>query len=157
MLFRSVSQSRYAAAMRAVLAYRLGLNDSKPYEYQVNGKKIVSNETFDITPKQIRRGCVVQRRAVSWFQPALAAKIWSGVLQSRSRPTVWDPSSGFGARMLGFAAMFPDGTYIGCEPATMTHADNSALAEELMKHLSDFAATVTKSGSEKMIVNSILS
>lgn len=142
------------AAMRAVLAYRLGLNDSKPYEYQVNGKKIVSNETFDITPKQIRRGCVVQRRAVSWFQPVLAAKIWSSILQSAVRPTVWDPSSGFGARMLGFAAMFPDGTYIGCEPAIMTHVDNSVLAEELMKHLSDFAATVTKSGSEKMILNS---
>jgi tRNA1(Val) A37 N6-methylase TrmN6 len=134
--------------MRSVLAYRIGLNDSIMYDYEVNGKKIVSNEMFDISPKQIRRGCVVQRKAVSWFRSSLAAKIWKHLLRDKSNPVVWDPSSGFGARLLGFASTYPDGTYVGNEPAKMTYADNVNLANVLMTDLLTFTAIVINSGSE---------
>lgn len=135
-------------SMRSVLAYRIGLNDSIMYDYEVNGEKIVSNEMFDITPKQIRRGCIVQRKAVSWFKPTLAAKIWKQLLRDKQNPVVWDPSAGFGARLLGFASMYPDGTYVGNEPAKMTFADNVSLANALMTNSPAFTASMINSGSE---------
>ena len=135
-------------ALTSVLAYRIGLNDSIMYEYELDGKKIQSNEMFDISPKQIRRGCVVQRKAVSWFKPAWAAHVWRSLLGDLERPAVWDPSAGFGARMFGFAATYPRGEYLANEPAAMTHADNENLASDLKKISPDLKITVTKAGSE---------
>jgi len=47
------------------------------------------------------------------------------------RPVVWDPSIGFSARLLGFAAVCEGGTYIGTDPATMMFTDAMRLGQEL--------------------------
>lgn len=120
--------------LNSVISYRMGINNSKPYEYELSdGSRVVANETFDITPKNIRNGFVVQRKALSWFSPALARDIWRWALRGHESetPRVWDPSGGFGARMLGFAAAFERGEYIATEPASMTHGDLQSLANEL--------------------------
>jgi hypothetical protein len=117
-----------------VICYRMGLNNSKLYEYKAaDGTLVKSTETFDITPRQIRNGFVVQRRAVSWFPPVAASQIWSWVLKDCGNPSprVWDPSAGFGSRMLAFASIFPQGTYVATEPASMTFGDLKRLAGEL--------------------------
>mgnify|MGYP003450187995 FL=1 len=138
------------AKLRQVLAYRIGLNDSKPYTYELDGKIVTSNEVFDITPKQVRRGCIVQRKSVSWFRPRWAADVWGALLADAGpdRHVVWDPSAGFGARMLGFAAVRRDGCYLANEPATMTYADCCVLRDELQAHLHDFNGMIAKRGSE---------
>jgi len=107
-----------------VLSYRLGLNNSKPYTYRLSdGTRITSNETFDVNFHNIRRGFIVQRKAVSWFNPSYAAFIYKKFIGDVSEPVVWDPSIGFSARMLGFAATFDRGMYIGTDPSKRMYAD----------------------------------
>lgn len=122
--------------LEKVLRYRIGLNNSKLYSYELNGKVVLNNETFDITPKNVRKGYVVQRNTVSWFSPVFARDVWSYLLQDveTDHPKVWDPSAGFGARMLGFSAVFPRGHYICTEPANMTYRDLCTLKEELQQN-----------------------
>jgi len=118
----------------SVVSYRMGINKSKLYEYEMpDGSKKLAQETFDLTPRNIRNGFVVQRKAVSWFPPALARDVWRWVLRDCDirAPKVWDPSGGFGARMLGFAAAFHEGHYIASEPASMTFEDLQKLANDL--------------------------
>lgn len=114
-----------------VLKYRLGINNSKQYKYKLDGKEILHNEVFDITLSNIRRGFVVQRRAVSFFKPRVACEIYGQYLQNVDNPIVYDPSCGFGARMLGFysflQAFNKSGTYIGTEPAKQTYSDLCSL------------------------------
>jgi hypothetical protein len=120
--------------LEKVIAYRMGLNNSKPYTYRLEtGETISTKETFDISPKTIRNGFVVQRKAVSWFPPVIARDIWKHLLHDAKNPApmVWDPSGGFGARMLGFAAAYPAGTYVTTEPASMTFADLQKLSAEI--------------------------
>lgn len=137
-----------------VIRYRMGLNNSKLYDYKLaDGTPVKSTETFDITPRQIRNGFVVQRRTVSWFPPVAASQIWNWVLRdcSSSSPRVWDPSAGFGARMLAFASIFPQGTYVATEPASMTFGDLERLAGEL-EESSRFEGSIElfKQGSERI-------
>jgi hypothetical protein len=116
------------------IAYRLGLNNSQPYSYTLkSGENIPCRETIDINIKNIRRGLMVQRNGVSFFKPSAAATIYKKYLNETNnlQPTVWDPSAGFGARMLGFAAVYPRGKYIGCEPAKMTYSDLQRLQKVL--------------------------
>lgn len=115
-----------------VLSYRLGLNNSKLYDYKLKcGTSISCKETFDISPKNIRFGFVVQRNSVSWFKPSAAYEIYKLALGNIEKPVVWDPSCGFGARMIGFAAAYPNGTYIGTDPAKQTFEDLRNLSEKL--------------------------
>lgn len=88
-------------------------------------------ETFDLTWAELRRGLRVQRDVVSFFQPSHAYTLYRELLGSVPSPRVWDPSCGFGARLLGFFAAYPNGVYCGNEPATQTFADLSRLAQGL--------------------------
>ena len=134
----------------AVARYRLGLNNSKLYTYTLSdGRKVKSQETFDITLHTILRGFIVQHAAVSFFKPQNAASIYRATLSGCSAPRVWNPSCGFGARLLGFAATFPDGTYYGCEPAAQTRRDVLSLAADLQQVEPSFHAHISAAGSEE--------
>lgn len=100
-------------------------------------------ELFDVSLRRLRYGFQVERHVVSFFQPAWAYAIYRKVLGSARRPVVWDPSAGFGARMLGFAAAYPAGVYCANEPATVTRGDLESLRGEL--HL---AGETASCGSE---------
>ena len=116
--------------MEKVIKYRLGLNNSKSYTYKLSdGSNVVANETFDISPHNIVRGFIVQRRGVSWFKPVVAYEIYKMILDDIETPVVWDPSMGFGARMLGFSAAYEKGIYFGTDPAKQTFDDLSTLKE----------------------------
>lgn len=133
----------------AVLRYRLGLNNSKPYEYELSdGTSVRCHETFDITPSTIRRGFIVQRKSVSWFKPTAAFEIYKRFLGDNTNPVVWDPSCGFGARLLGFAAAYPSGTYIGTDPATQTFNDLCNLRDKLSHARPELTCDLRKQGSE---------
>jgi hypothetical protein len=135
--------------LNGVLRYRLGLNNSKDYTYTLaDGEVVTTRETFPINVKAVRRGFVVQRRAASFFKPSVACAIYQEWITGTDAPVVWDPSCGFGARLLGFAAAFPRGIYVGNDPATRTHADVSALGRDLVQagYLAD--ACVLREGSE---------
>jgi hypothetical protein len=98
-----------------VLPYRMGVNRL--------------GELWDITFETIRRALTVQRKTVSWFQPKHAFDLYKQL--DHSRPVVWDPSGGFGARMIGFYAAYPAGIYFTNEPANLTFADLTRLAHGL--------------------------
>lgn len=138
-----------------VLGYRIGLNNSKLYEYELDNKVIQSNEMFDISPKQIRRGCIVQRKGVSWFKPQWAAKIYQQFCSNKTNPVVWDPSAGFGARQLAFASLFKNGTYIACEPAKLTYSDNINLSKNISQINLDFKSQILNHGSEINFIDNI--
>jgi hypothetical protein len=137
------------ALLRNALRYRLGLNNSKDYTYKLStGEVVRTRETFDINLKNIRRGFVVQRQTASFFKPSVACSLYRKWITDTDAPTVWDPSCGFGARLLGFASAFPRGEYLGNEPATKTHHDVAALAEELCLAGELAGASVIRAGSE---------
>jgi hypothetical protein len=122
----------FEKGLDSVVKYRLGLNNSKDYTYKLaDGSTATGRETFDINIKNIRRGYVVQRMSASFFKPAAATAIYKRWIRGTDTPTVWDPSCGFGARLLGFAAAFPKGEYLGNEPATKIHADAEKLGVDL--------------------------
>lgn len=103
--------------LQSVLKYRLGLNNSKLYDYALlDGEKVQVHETFDVTLKDIRNGFIVQRNKVSWFKPSWAAYVYRRFLSGVDCPVVWDPSVGFSARMLGFSSVSSNGTYVGTDP-----------------------------------------
>lgn len=104
-------------SLESVLRYRLGLGATR--------------EIFDITPEEIKRGFIVQKHAPSWFKPAWAVHIWRELVGEITCPTVWDPSGGWGARMLAFKAAYSHGTYHCTEPATETYRDLVGLHETL--------------------------
>jgi hypothetical protein len=85
----------------------------------------------DFTWANFRRAFSEQHIVVSFFRPAVAAGIYARWLDGHTAPVVWDPSAGFGARMLGFFAMFPHGTYFANEPAALTHLNLCTLAQEM--------------------------
>lgn len=136
-------------SLRSVLRYRMGLNNSKSYDYTMrDGSRVACNETFDISLRNVRRGFVVKRKAVSFFRPALACDIYSAFLDGVEHPKVWDPSAGFGARMLGFAAALRgrSGKYWANEPASQTYTDGIKLADVIGKELLE--VVLSKDGSE---------
>lgn len=138
--------------MTKVIKYRLGLNNSKDYVYTLkDGTKLTAKETFDITPKNIVRGFTVQRKGVSWFKPVAAYEIYKYLLKDMDQPVVWDPSMGFGARMLAFCAAYENGNYIGNDPAKETFRDLASLKNEIEKSgLFTGNISINNSGSEKM-------
>lgn len=103
--------------LEKLLRYRCGINQSR--------------EMFDISFAEVRRAVTVQHRTVSFFQPKNAFDVYKRFVGALDNPKVWDPSAGFGARLLGFYAACPAGVYYGNEPAQMTYEDNVALAGDL--------------------------
>lgn len=114
-----------------VVKYRMGINNSKIYSYKVEGQEINTNETFDITPHNIIRGFIVQKHCVSWFKPVTAAEIYKFFLKEKENPIIWDPSMGFGARMLGFCSVYNNGVYYGTDPSSQTYNDLEVLKKEI--------------------------
>lgn len=136
-------------SLESVLKYRLGINNSKDYTYTLSdGTTYTGRETFDISLKEIRTGFIVQRMKVSWFKPAWAAAIYNRHILHVENPVVWDPSIGFSARLLGFSAVCRSGKYIGCEPASMTHADALAISQQINSVRPNIVFDLRKSGSE---------
>lgn len=119
--------------LESVLRYRMGLNNSKLRSYELNdGTTAETRETFDITLAEVRRGFIVQRKALSWFRPKDAFNIYKRFIrEGTDSPVVWDPSIGFSARLSGFAAAFPSGTYIGTDPGMPMVSDAVLVATEL--------------------------
>lgn len=101
--------------MKSILAYRVGLNDV--------------GEVFDISLKQCLVGISAARYTISFFKPVLAAAIYKHFLGDNLTPVVFDPCAGFGGRLLGFKAIYPDGVYIACEPNVDTYNELSILAD----------------------------
>jgi hypothetical protein len=135
--------------LNAVLKYRLGLNGSKLYDYTLSdGHALSCKETFDINLKNVRFGFVVQRNCVSWFRPSTAASVYRHYLSDIQAPAVWDPSIGFSARLLGFASAFPNGTYIGTDPAKSQCDDATHLGNEFKNVTVD----IRQQGSENVIL-----
>lgn len=133
----------------AVLRYRLGLNRSRPYTYELHdGTSVTCHEMFDINIKNVRYGFIVQRSSVSWFKPTAAYEVYRRFLGDARAPVVWDPSCGFGARLLGFAAAYPEGTYVGTDPATQTFRDLLHLGAELRLQQQMMGIDLRCSGSE---------
>jgi hypothetical protein len=80
-----------------------------------------TTETFDFSLHQMIRGLSAFRYTVSFFKPLLAAAIYKHFLGDKSDPVVFDPCCGFGGRLMGFKAVYPNGKYIGCEPNIETY------------------------------------
>lgn len=141
-------------SLERVIKYRLGVNNSKLYKYSIDGKDVFCNELFDISLHNIRRGFVVQRKSVSFFKPKVAFELYYKFLYGKESSVVWDPSCGFGARMLGFYAYCQNqkvnGTYIGTEPASQTYDDLLLLKNE-MEMDSNFNCEILKQGSEYLL------
>lgn len=84
-----------------------------------------------VTWSKLRRELRFRLHVVSFFRPEVAASIYREHLGNTVRPRVWDPSCGFGARMLGFFSVYPEGIYCGNEPADKTRHDLVWLAQQL--------------------------
>lgn len=138
-------------SLNNVIKYRLGLNNSKDYTYKLKeGTEIVCHETFDISPKNIIRGFVVQKMAVSWFKPVNAYEIYKRILKDNPFPIIWDPSMGFGARLLGFISAYDNGVYFGTDPAIETFKDLSNLKELIDEKGLKNEIYIENTGSEKV-------
>jgi hypothetical protein len=57
-----------------------------------------------------------------------AAAIYNHYLINHDNPVVFDPCSGFGGRLLGFKAKYPNGKYIGIEPNIETYKELQSLS-----------------------------
>lgn len=103
--------------LQKIINYRIGLNDT--------------NEIFDFSIKQLIYGLVVNRFAISFFNPFLAFSIYKKFIGDNSSPIVVDPCCGFGGRLLGFKMAYPNGTYIGAEPNKETYDALLIIVNEL--------------------------
>ena len=101
--------------LKKVIEYRIGCNDS--------------DEIFDFSLHQLIRGLSARRISISFFKPILAAAIYKHYLRDIQHPIVLDPCCGFGGRLLGFKSIYPNGTYIGCEPNIETYNELIELKE----------------------------
>lgn len=137
------------AQLDKVLAYRIGLGPSKDYTYTLeSGKQVTGPECFDISLSMVRRGYVMRRSAVSFFAPSLMVDIVRALPINQKELSVWDPSGGFGGRMLGLFAACPTAKYWANEPAAMTFQDLQSLADELVQLDPRFQPSVVNCGSE---------
>jgi len=102
--------------MKDVIEYRVGCNNS--------------DEVFDFSLHQLVRGLSARRITVSFFKPLLAASIYKKYIGDKINPIVMDPCCGFGGRLLGFKSVYPNGTYIGCEPNIETYNELIQLVKD---------------------------
>lgn len=103
--------------MKEVIAYRIGINNS--------------GEVYDFSLKEIIKGLSARRITISFFKPTLAAAIYRKYCGNKINPVVFDPCCGFGGRLLGFKSVYPQGTYIGCEPNIETYNELLQLRNNL--------------------------
>ena len=87
----------------------------------------------------------------SWvltFQPLVAAAIYRR-FAPLAGAVVWDPSAGWGGRLLGAAAAGNVGVYIGCEPSSQTHEGLVALNGSVVApHAPHLRVELLKQGAE---------
>lgn len=102
--------------MNKIIRYRVGINNT--------------GECYGLSLKQIIKGLNVNHFLVSFFKPTIAAAIYRHYLGNVKQPVVFDPSAGFGARLLAFKSLYPEGTYIGCEPNPETYQELQDLVKE---------------------------
>lgn len=134
--------------LERAVSYRCGLGPSKDYTYTLaDGSSVIGFECFDVSLAEIRKGLGMGHHGVSWFHPNVIVDAMAR-LRMPAGSTVWDPSGGFGARMLGACAYDPMCTYICNDPAEMTNADLQMLSFELMDLEPRFYADVRRGGSE---------
>jgi hypothetical protein len=101
--------------MIKIIAYRIGLNNS--------------GEIYDFSLRNLLKGMSAIRGTVSFFKPLVAAGIYKHYIGEKDNPVVFDPCCGFGGRLLGFKSVYPNGTYIGCEPNIKTYNELLLLSE----------------------------
>lgn len=129
-----------------ILKYRMGLKKSKLYDFVVKGKEVKAYKTVDLSLYELRRGFIERQCLPSFFQPSLAYSIirkWC----PKGEVTYYDPSGGWGTRMLSFACARKGGKYICCEPATLTRNDLFSLGQQLEPYIE---TEVHEKGSEDL-------
>ena len=107
--------------MLKIIAYRIGINNS--------------NEVFDFSLNELIKGISAIRGTISFFKPIVAGGVYKHYLDGIENPRVFDPCCGFGGRLLGFKSVYPNGSYIGCEPNVVTY-------NELVKLGSNFSDVI---------------
>lgn len=105
--------------MMTILRDRCGINER--------------NECYGISINNIIANFILRKFTVSWFRPGLAAAILKDLFGNANEPVLVDPCAGFGARMLGFYSLYPDGEYMGFEPNSETFNELKNLSEIIFK------------------------
>ena len=138
--------------LRRVIDYRVGNNDSKLYEYDFIGEKIQCHETFDISLRTIMKGLSAGGYSVSFFKPVMAYEVYKNIINIDS-PSVYDPSCGFGGRMLGFSMAFNSGEYYGCEPNVETYNELIKLSEIIRTVKPNLNFKIYNECSENLVID----
>lgn len=125
--FKSYWKSSYKNKLSPVIAWNDEKTMKRLIEYRIGINK--SNEVFDFSIHQLVRGLSALRLTVSFFKPILAAAIYKHFIGEHDNPIVFDPCCGFGGRLLGFKSLYPNGTYIGCEPNIETFNELQELSK----------------------------
>jgi hypothetical protein len=96
-------------------------------------KRIEAVGRLSLTANDIRKACMTfcGSHAVSSFRPSAAAAIFDKYLPETGG-VVFDPSAGFGGRLLGALACRKVKRYIACDPATETFAGLRKMENELL-------------------------
>lgn len=114
-------------------SYNGNMSPYNVYNSDAHLKKIIVNRLItnsnDFSLSVINRGINVLRYSISFFKPQLAFNIYKYFIKEKTTPTVIDPCSGFGGRMIGFISAYPNGKYIGIEPNVETF--------NYLKHIKD--------------------
>jgi len=105
--------------MMTILRDRCGINER--------------NECYGISINNIIANFILRKFTVSWFKPGLAAAIFKDMFGDVKEPVLVDPCAGFGARMLGFYSVYPNGEYMGFEPNTETFNELKNLSKMIFK------------------------
>lgn len=127
-IFKSYWKSSYKYSISPEQAWKSSDIMTKIIKDRVGINK--RGEVFNFSLKDLTRGLAVYRYSVSFFKPLLAAAIYKSYLGNKVAPTVFDPCSGFGGRLLGFKALYPEGTYIGVEPNPETYKELLTLVKQ---------------------------
>lgn len=95
-------------------------------------KRIEAVSRRGLTANDIRKACMTYcgSHAVSNFKPSAAAAIYNKYLPETGG-VVFDPSAGFGGRLLGALACRKVKRYVFCDPATETFKCLEAMASEV--------------------------
>lgn len=125
--FNSYWASSFKGSKNAIEAWKDKNIMSKVIKYRIGGNN--SHETFNFSLHQLVRGLSALRHTVSFFKPILAATIYKHFIGEKLNPVVFDPCCGFGGRLLGFKSLYPEGTYIGCEPNIETFNELMELSQ----------------------------
>jgi hypothetical protein len=95
--------------------------------------RIIADGKLRLTPNLVRKACMVYSgsHAVSNFKPSAAAAIFDKYLPEPGG-VVFDPSAGFGGRLLGALGCRKVKRYVACDPATETFTGLQKMKNELL-------------------------